>query len=124
MTDNKYANGKIIKITDIGFNKCYIGSTIQPLCKRMAGHRTDFQRFKAGRAKFTTSFELFEEYGVENCKIELIEEYSCDTKEQLLQWEGLYIRQTDGVNKFVPDRKPKEYFKEYYLPKKDNHRTA
>ena len=88
MTDNKYANGKIYKITDIGYNKCYIGSSIQPLCKRMVEHRAKFKQFRSGKIRVITSFGLFEEYGVENCKIELIEEFPCDTKEQLLQREG------------------------------------
>ena len=56
MTDNKYANGKIYKITDIGYNKCYIGSTIQPLCKRMLGHRQDYKLFKEQRCHLKTSF--------------------------------------------------------------------
>ena len=89
MTDNKYANGKIYKIVDIGYNKCYIGSTVQPLCKRMAEHRKHFRQYKERSRHITTSVGLFEEYGVENCKIELIEEFPCDTKEQLLKQEGL-----------------------------------
>ena len=115
MTDNKYANGKIYRIVDIGFNKCYIGSTVQPLCKRMSKHRTEFKGYRAEKTRFMTSFGLFEEYGVENCKIELIEEYSCETKEQLLQREGYYIRLVECVNKVVPDRNKKEYMQEYYL---------
>ena len=118
MTDNRYANGKIYKITDIGYNKCYIGSTVQPLCKRMEGHRTNFKQFMMGKTLFTTSFGLFEEYGIENCKIELIEEFPCDTKEQLLKQEGYYIRHTECVNKTVPDRTKKESNQEYYLLKR------
>ena len=36
---NKYQNGKIYKITDIAYNKCYIGSTTEGLSLRMARHR-------------------------------------------------------------------------------------
>ena len=68
---------------------------------------------------FITSFVLFEEHRLENCKIELIEEFCCDTKEQLLQREGCYIRQTQCVNKVVPDRTKKEHTKEYYLKNSD-----
>ena len=48
-----------------------------------------------------TSFLLFDEYGPENCKIELIEEYPCQTKEQLTQREGHYIRTTECVNRMM-----------------------
>ena len=119
MTDNKYANGKIYKITDIGYHKCYIGSTVQPLCKRMASHRTKFKLFLSGKMHFTTSFGLFEEYGVENCKIELIEVAPCGSNEQLLQREGYFIRQLDCVNKQVPDRTKKECNRDYYLKNKE-----
>ena len=71
---NKYRNGKIYKITDIGYNKCYIGSTCEELSKRLAHHRGDFKKFLRGvKVSHTRSYDLFNEYGVENCKIELIE---------------------------------------------------
>ena len=31
MDSSKYQNGKIYKITDIGYSKCYIGSTCESL---------------------------------------------------------------------------------------------
>ena len=31
---NRYENGKIYKITDVGYNKCYIGSTCESLSKK------------------------------------------------------------------------------------------
>ena len=76
--NNKYANGKIYKITDNAYTKCYIGSTIQPLSSRIGGHRRDYKRYLDGKRNFITSFALFEEFGVENCKIELMEEYPCE----------------------------------------------
>ena len=43
--NNKYQNGKIYKITDVGYNKCYIGSTTEGLSTRMARHRASFKQF-------------------------------------------------------------------------------
>ena len=45
MTDNKYTNGKLYKITDIAYNECYIGSTIETLSQRMAGHRNKYKLY-------------------------------------------------------------------------------
>ena len=46
MSENKLKNGKIYKIVDVGYNKCYIGSTCESLSQRMARHRKDFRRWK------------------------------------------------------------------------------
>ena len=67
---NKYQNAKIYKITDIAYNKCYIGSTTESLSLRMARHRTGFKQFLNGIKKFISSYDLFKEFGIKNCKIE------------------------------------------------------
>ena len=90
--DNKYKNAKIYKITDIGYNKCYIGSTCEALSQRMARHRIHYKSDLNGTTKRPTrSIQLFNEYGVENCKIELIENYPCISKAELLRREGEHI---------------------------------
>ncbi len=85
---NRYENGKIYKITDVGYNKCYIGSTCESLSKRMTRHREEFRAYQRGNAGYLTSFALFDVFGVENCKIELVETFACNTKEELLSREG------------------------------------
>ena len=107
--DNKYHNAKIYKIVDVGYNKCYIGSTCEELSQRMARHRINFKRFLNGKVRHTRSFDLFNEYGIENCKIELIENYSCISKAELLRKEGEHIKNNDCVNKTIPGRTQKEY---------------
>ena len=106
---NKYQNGKIYKITDIAYNKCYIGSTTEELSMRMARHRQKYKQFLKGTQKFMSSYDLFNEYGVENCKIELIEYFKCDTLQELRKKEGEHIKNTECVNKFVAGRTVKEY---------------
>ena len=48
---NKYHKGKIYKVVDIGYNKCYIGSTCDTLSKRMTSHRNKYKGFIKGREK-------------------------------------------------------------------------
>ena len=71
-------------------------------------------------------YELFEKYGVENCKIYLVELYPCKSKEELESREGYYIRNYECINKNIPCRTSKEYYndhkhkkKEYYNNNKD-----
>ena len=88
----------------------------------MARHRRNFKQFLRGdKVSHIRSYDLFNEYGVENCKIELIEYYKCDTLQELRRKEGEHIKNTECVNKNVTGRTPKEYrelnkdrMKEYY----------
>jgi len=95
----------------------YFGSTTQALSKRMVKHRTSY---KTGNDTCSSKI-LFEKYGVENCVIELVEEYPCENKEQLSKREGFFIRNNMCVNVRIAGRSKKEYFlenpcikKEYY----------
>ena len=106
---NRYENGKIYKIVDTGYNKCYVGSTCESLSQRMARHRKDYARYlKETYPTVITAFLIFDEYGIENCKIELIETHPCKTKEELLQREGHYIQTLECVNKTVVGRSKDE----------------
>ena len=107
---NRYQNGKIYQIIDNAYTKCYIGSTTVPLSKRLAKHREMYKRYLDGKChKQMTSTDLFEEFGVKNCKIELIELFPCLSKEELIKREGHFIRTTPCVNRFIPDRSKTQY---------------
>ena len=54
-------------------------------------------------------FFLFDEFGIDNCKIELIENYPAESKAMLQKQEGHYIKNTYCVNKKVEGRTRKEY---------------
>ena len=114
-----YANSKIYKIYPIsGEDECYIGSTVNSLCRRMAGHREEYKR---QHDMTITSKILFNKYGINNCKIQLLELCPCDTKEQLHAREGYHIRNNNCVNKNIPNRTNKEWRednKEYLNKKK------
>lgn len=108
-----YANGKIYIIRNTENDKVYIGSTTQPLCKRMALHRRDARTEQCiNRALY----KAFTQIGVDKFSIELLEEYPCDNVEQLLAREGHFIRQhqshISGYNKKLEGRGLKEYLEE------------
>ena len=108
---NKYHHGKIYKITDNAYTKCYIGSTVEKyLSIRMGKHRSCYRQFKKNNAHLCCSYNIFDEFGLENCKIELIEAYKCETKEELLKREGYYVKNTNCVNKLMPGRTKSEYW--------------
>ena len=46
---NRYENGKIYKLTDIGYNKAYVGSTCESLSKRIERHRAKYSSHKTGK---------------------------------------------------------------------------
>ena len=110
---NKYHNGKIYKIVDSSYTKQYIGSTTEKLSQRMTRHRSDYRRHLDGRRPHKMSvFDLFDEFGIENCKIELIEYYKCETREELLKCEGNHIKSNNCVNKQITGRTDREYYVE------------
>ena len=106
MTD--YSKGQIYKIVDTGLTKCYIGSSVQKLCKRMGSHRRDYKKYKTGEYHYCSVFDLFDEFGVENCKIVWIKNYPCNSKEELEAEEGRLQQENDCVNKNEAGRTTKQ----------------
>lgn len=84
MGDNKYEKGTIYQIVDGGFNKRYIGSTTETLEKRMARHREHYNKYLNGcDRKLERSMMLFDEFGIDNCKMLLIKDFPCNNREEL-----------------------------------------
>lgn len=109
---NKYDRGKIYRIVAADGTQ-YIGSTIDTLMSRFGNHRRMYTSWKAGnvnRACVTT--QLFDKYGVENCNIELIENFPCGSKKELDQREGEIIKANNCINKVVAGRSGEEYRKD------------
>jgi hypothetical protein len=109
MSDLAYQKGKIYKIVDIGYNRCYFGSTIQELSSMMAGHRRDYKRFHDGTYYRLVSFDIFDEYGLDNSKIELVESFPCNSKSELEARLGFYIKNNECINKQIAGRSKKQY---------------
>jgi hypothetical protein len=105
-----YSNGKVYKIWSPNGDKIYIGSTTkQYLSQRMDNHRYQYKQFNNCKMNNVMSFILFNEYGLENCKIELLEAKECNNKDELLKLEGKYIRELECVNKYIAGRTKKEW---------------
>ena len=110
MIENKYQNGKIYKIIDVGYNRCYIGSTVESLSKRMCKHRAAYNTYlKDETGSNCTSYHIFKEFGLKHCKIELLENYPCHSKAELNAREGFHIKNIECVNKVIPGRTQKEW---------------
>ena len=105
MEVNKYNKSKIYKIVDNNYTKAYYGSTTQQLSQRMALHRSSYKNGVAS----TSAKLLFEEFGLDNCKIELVEEVCCTSKDQLARIEGKYIKENECVNKQIAGQTQREY---------------
>ena len=109
MSENKYHKGQIYKITDVAYTECYYGSTIEPLNKRMVHHRQRYINRDSGKETCIRSVNVFfDKYGLENCKIEWVEDYPCNSKKELARREGFYIQNTRCVNKNVAGRTNEE----------------
>lgn len=112
-----YGKTKVYKIWSPKGDKIYIGVTTKEyLSQRMDEHRSKYKGYlKSDKNKMnTTSVLIFEEYGVENCFIELLESKECNSKDEQSKLEGEWIRKLDCVNISIPNRSDKEK-KEYIL---------
>ena len=100
-----YSLGKIYKI--VGNGRVYVGSTCEPLlCRRLAGHKKNYNFWLNEKGNYITSFECLED---PECKIELLEMCPCSTKDELRKCEGKWIRDLECVNKLVAGRTKMEY---------------
>ena len=101
-----YNNGKIYKIEDLAGEMCYIGSTTKDyLSKRMVQHRSLYKRWKDGKCVSNISvFKMFEKYGLDQCRIVLIELVPCDKKDELLKREAHYIRTLYYIHMYISIR--------------------
>ena len=103
-----YSNGKIYKIVNSISDKCYIGSTTQPLHKRFHQHK---KQSTHNCKKKCSSKILFDE-DPDGCEIVLIEKYECSDKHELHARERYYIESLDCVNKRIPTRTYKERYED------------
>ena len=104
-----YQKSKIYKLWSPSKNLVYYGSTIQSLSQRLAGHIMDKKNYDIDTKKYYTSYLILE---CEDYKIELVEEYACNNKQQLEKKEGEYIKENECVNKRIEGRTPKECYKD------------
>jgi hypothetical protein len=106
-----YNNAKIYKIECSITGEIYIGSTCEPtLARRLAKHVSCYKSWKRGKGNNVTSFDIIDrgEY-----KIMLIENFICNSKDELAAREGHYIKEyrlvDKVVNRKIEGRTKKEY---------------
>lgn len=94
MGDDKYKNGQIYKIISITREgKCYAGSTCERLSQRLARHKYMYNQYKnRSNENQRSANKIFDAYGVENCIIEWIEDWPCNSKKELTAREGHHIK--------------------------------
>ena len=125
---DKYKNGKIYTIRYKNDDSLiYVGSTVQPLFKRWHQHKQILNNEKYNNILL---YKKIRETNIDDWYIELYEDCSCESKEQLNKREGQIIREIGTLNKKISGRTKKEYIednkdeilqnkKEYYEANKD-----
>ena len=110
-----YSTSKIYKIICDTTQETYIGSTINPLSRRLGKHISDAKH----KSRVCASKQIIDRG---NFKIELLEEFPCNTKQELLFKEREWIEQSDCINKVKPivtDEEKKEL--QHRISKRWNH---
>ena len=106
--DTRYL-GKVYKIYDNTNGNVYYGSTRQSLSKRIQAHRTKYKQHldNPERHKGMSVFKILKN---DNYSISLVEEFTCQNREQLHARERHFIENFECVNKHIPLRTKKEYY--------------
>lgn len=117
-----YNYSKVYKIINSIDDEIYIGSTTyQYLCNRMNQHRMSCKDISGRRD--SKLYNKMRELGIENFKIELLEEVKCDNKEALLIKEQEYIDLLKpSLNMLRCKPRTKEEIKEYKKQWEENKR--
>lgn len=112
MEVTKYQRAKIYKIIDNTNDDVYIGSTCEPtLARRLVQHRADYKKYLKGKTNYTTSFKIIANGDYD---IVLIENYPCNSKDELYARERYWTQNTKCVNKIKNQGLLKELGKKEY----------
>ena len=105
-----YQKGKIYKLYSPSKNLVYYGSTTQSISQRLADHLKNFKTYikynKDKTKKYCHSYLVLD---CEDYKIELVEECTCNNRQQLSKKEGEYIKNNKCVNARIEGRTDQEY---------------
>jgi len=116
-----FSNGKIYRIRSAHSELPYIGSTVDSLEERFDEHQRWYKKWiNSGKQRtagmYCSSAEILK---YPDAKIELVENYPCNSKEELREYEGSF--QNPGVNCVnlkKAGRAWAEWHKTVYYPKK------
>ena len=123
--NNKYANGKIYRISCNITGLCYVGSTTKTLSQRLRRHEYDYKAYLNGTYGYVTSYEILKN---DDYQITLLQSYPCENNQELLAREGWYQKKywDRSVNKILNGKtgEEKKMFKQesdkqYYQDNKE-----
>ena len=100
-----YQMSKIYRLFSPSKDLIYYGSTTEPLTTRLSKHIYTYNnqdKYK-GKRDASTIIECLD------YKIELVKDFPCENKKQLLKEEGTYIRNNKCINRLIAGRTPAEY---------------
>ncbi len=115
-----FKNAKIYKITNNCNDEIYIGSTCDSLSKRFSSHKRAAIEGKNQNRPF---YKLINELGIECFRIDLIEEWEANDKQEIRQKEGKYIKEMGTLNKNLAGQTLSESQKMYYKNNSDKIKT-
>ena len=116
-SEKKFKNGKIYSIRcTTNEELIYIGSTCQPLYKRIYDHKA---AAKGNYFKNMLLYVKMNELGPDKFYIELIMNYPCKNREELNKIEGEYIRKLSTLNKNMAGRTITDSKYEYRIKNKE-----
>lgn len=127
----KYENGKVYMICNDTSDMIYIGSTCDDLRKRFYNHKKIYKSFcEGGYKKIPCNSKYIFDDNMETSKIILLENVSCDSKQELLfkerEWFDKYNREGKNVvNKYKPilsSVEKKEYKIDYAKKYRENNK--
>jgi hypothetical protein len=117
-------SGKVYKLISNNTDDIYIGSTVQKISSRKAGHKKDYKNFLNGKRQGgCMSFKIIEQGDVD---IILLENVICNSITELKDRERYWIENTLCINKNIPNQTRKEWYqknKELYSIKNKEWRT-
>jgi hypothetical protein len=104
-----YQKAKIYKLVCNVSGNVYYGSTVQSLAKRKGLHKCKYLKWNANKDTngYISSFEVIKN---NNYDIILVENYPCNSKEELYSRERNYIENNECCNKNLPISSKKEWY--------------
>jgi hypothetical protein len=97
-----YHFAKIYAITCLQTNLKYIGSTTKEyVMHRINQHVNAYASYLNGKADYCSSFEVISKGHFD---VEILEEFPCDSKQELKEREKHHIKNNICVNKNIPSR--------------------
>ncbi len=93
-----YKTGRVYKIISTEGNECYVGSTFDTTRSRLNHHKGYYKRYLIHKEhKQLSVYDIFDKYGIENCRLILIKEYEVVDRRHLEVYETLWIKKLKSI---------------------------